>query len=171
MDRHALAFLPFERGCGAGGVHPGSGALLPWSFFGWFWTTFRATGREDAPVRANQKTCLTEFSSGPNGRLGGPNGAFPSRSLADGFWILDFPAPRPGHGTGRKPAAQAYRYWERPGLGAGIPRPPADPPKNHLYFSNRARPSPSKSSTFLKTSSKLFRDIFDELLNIFATMF
>ena len=52
---------------------------------GCFWTTFRATGREDAPDPTNLKSSPTEFSVEPNDTLGGPNGAFRSRSLADGF--------------------------------------------------------------------------------------
>ena len=60
-----------------------------------------------------------------------------------------------------------------PGLGAGIPRPPADPPKNHLYFSNRARPSPTRSLTFLNLLENIetYSGHFAELHNIFATIF
>ena len=74
-------------------LEPGKTTPHTWSENWSFWTTFLGTGWGDAPVHANEKTRSTEFSSGPNERLGDPNGAFPSSSLAAGFWKNRSPGP------------------------------------------------------------------------------
>ena len=80
-----------NRGCSSRAVlellelQPGKTTSHTWSENWCFWTTFLGTGWGDAPVHANEKSPSTEFSSGPNERLGDPNGAFPSSSLAAGF--------------------------------------------------------------------------------------
>ena len=138
---------------------------------GCFWTTFRATGRGDAPDRANLEKPPTEFSSGPNGRLGGPNGAFPSGPVAAPRRVFRLPGPatEPTENRPLKPTdTGSGRGWER-----GSPGHPRILRKTICIF-QPCTSFPYKkldiSQSFGKTS-KPFRDIFEDSLNICAIMF
>ena len=97
-------------------MHPGTNGQRHGVEKGCFRTTFRATGRGDAPDRANLKTHPTEFSPEPNERLGDPNGAFPSGSVAAPRRVFRLPGPatEPTENRPLKPTdTGSGRGWER----------------------------------------------------------